>query len=215
MRLPTLIAVAASALAAAAALVIAPATPASATGFTHGTTLTGACTIHANYPKAGVPDWGWTKNPTSPTGTPYHLGVRYTYKGYVMVEDYARHTAPSWGWIPASCLTDPKAYDHGDHGNVLPDLKALGGHGMVKDVPITADHRGRRAVVTIHVGSHTVGSLRSAPRSFVIGNVHDGDPFQITTAHCGHHSAASWILGYAPQSGRWGYIEARHLPACL
>jgi hypothetical protein len=66
---------------------------------------------------------------------------------------------------------------------------------------------------TIHLGSN--GSLRSGARSFVIGNGIKGDTFRITTAHCGHHAKTAWILGYAPASGRWGYVEAMHLPACL
>jgi hypothetical protein len=181
-----------------------------ATDYTHASTLKRACMIHANYPKAGVADWGWTKEVSSPKGTRYHLGVRYTYQGYALVLDYARKAEPSWGFVAAGCLTDPQARSHS--GATLPDLRAPGGHGAVKDVPISAPHGSRTAVATIHVGE--VGTLRSAPRSFVIGNVRAGDPFQITTAHCGRHGTESWILGYAPNSGRWGYVEAMHLPAC-
>jgi hypothetical protein len=129
------------------------------------------------------------------------------------VLDYARKSDPSWGFIPESCLTDPHAYSGGDHGSVLPDLRAIGGGGQVKAVPISAPHSGKAQHGTIHLGSN--GSMRSAARSFVIGNGTKGDTFRITTAHCGHHAKTSWILGYAPSSGRWGYIEAMHLPACL
>lgn len=201
-------------LAAAVLAAIIPAGPASAaTDYTHSTTLTGSCVIHANYPKAGVPDWGWTKNPTSPSGAAYHLGVRYTYKGYALVLDYAKSDEPSWGWAAAGCLTDPRAYDQA--GNPLTDLRAPGGSGAVKDVPISAPHDGLTHDTTIHVGTGEVGTLRSGAKSFVIGNVRAGDPFQLPTAHCGTHTPESWILGYAPNSGRWGYVQAQHLPACV
>ena len=214
MRVTRLLAAAGGVLAAAAVVTLGPAAPASAaTDYTHATTLTGPCFIHANFPKAGVPDWGWTKNPTSSTGATYHLGVRYTYKGYALVLDYVKADAPSWGWAPASCLTDPRAYDQA--GNPLPDLRAPGGSGAVKDVPISAPHDGLTHDTVIHVGSGQVGTLRSGAKSFVIGNVRGGDPFEIPAAHCGTHSAEAWILGYAPNSGRWGYVQAQHLPACV
>ena len=54
----------------------------------------------------------------------------------------------------------------------------------------------------------------TAARSFPIGNLRAGDPFRITTAHCGHHAGDVWILGYSPTAQRWGYVEAAHLPAC-
>jgi hypothetical protein len=184
-----------------------------ATHYTHSTTLTQDCAIHQNFPKSGVPDRTWTKARLSAAGKPLHVGVRYTYKGYALVLDYAQQKDPSWGFIAQSCLTDPHAYSGGDHGSVLPDLRAIGGGGQVKAVPISAPHGGKTQSGTIHLGSN--GSLRSGARSFVIGNATDGDTFRITTAHCGHHSGTAWILGYAPASGRWGYIEAMHLPACL
>jgi hypothetical protein len=184
-----------------------------ATHYTHSSTLKQDCAIHHNFPKSGVPDRTWTKARTSAGGSATHVGVRYTYKGYAMVLDYAQRTDPSWGFIAQSCLTDPHAYSGGDHGSVLGDLRAIGGGGAVKTVPISAPHSGRTQSGTIHLGSN--GSMRSGARSFVIGNAAKGDTFRITTAHCGRHSKESWILGYAPSSGRWGYIEAMHLPACL
>lgn len=106
----------------------------------------------------------------------------------------------------------PRAYDQS--GSPLPDLRAPGGSGAVKDVPISAPHDGLSHDTTIHVGTGEVGTLRSGAKSFVIGNVRAGDPFQIPAAHCGTHTPESWILGYAPNSGRWGYVQAQHLPAC-
>lgn len=182
------------------------------THYTHPTTLKGNCAIHENVPKAGVPDRTWLKKRRSSSGRLNKVGVRYTYKGYALVLDYAKRKDPSWGFIARSCLTDPYARSGGDHGSRLPDLRAVGGHGTVVTVPISAPHSGRTRRKVIHLGSNA--SVRSGPRSFVIGNARTGDPFQITTAHCGHHSATTWILGYAPNSGRWGYVEAMHLPAC-
>src|SRR3954469_21614437 len=155
-----------------------------ATHYTHKTTLKQDCAIHHNFPKAGVPDRTWTKPRKSAAGSATHVGVRYTYKGYALVLDYARKKDPSWGFIPQSCLTDPYAHRYGDHGPRLADLRAIGGNGQVKVVPISAPHAGRSKRALIHLGSN--GSLRSAARSFVIGNARAGDPFQITTAHCGH-----------------------------
>jgi len=184
-----------------------------ATHYTNSTTLKQDCAIHHNFPKSGVPDRTWTKPQKSSSGSATHVGVRYTYKGYAMVMDYAQKTDPSWGFIAQSCLTDPHARSGGDHGSALGDLRAIGGDGQVKTVPISAPHSGKAEHGTIHLGSN--GSMRSGPRSFVIGNSAKDDTFRITTAHCGKHSKATWILGYSPSSGRWGYVEAMHLPACL
>jgi hypothetical protein len=200
----------------AVAVVAGAAGPASAGNgkddYTHPTTLTrDQCEIYENFPKAGVPERSWTKHRRSPRGKAYHVGVRYTYKGYALVLDYAKKGEPSWGFMAQSCLADPRAYDPQHHP--LPDLWAVGGHhGQTKAVPISAYHRGKKKHGPIHTDS--VGSLRSAPRSFVIGNVRPGDPFYITTAECGHRDPEGWVLGYAPQSGRWGYVQAGHLPAC-
>ncbi|UUU21549.1 hypothetical protein [Streptomyces sp. DSM 40750] len=181
--------------------------------YTHPTTLTRAsCMIHANYPKAGIPDWGWTKQQRSPRGKAYKVGVRYTYKNYALVFDYAKAGEPSWGFIAKSCLADPRAYNK--HGQPLPDQRGVGGSGKSKDVVMSAPHAGKSKRTVLHVGSNHVGTLRNAPKSFVIGNVRAGDPFHITTERCGTHNRKSWILGYAPHSGRWGYVQAQHLPAC-
>lgn len=64
----------------------------------------------------------------------------------------------------------------------------------------------------IHVGS--TGSPRSGLKSVVIGDVSKGDPFYITRKPRGHHSAMGWVLGYVTNSGRWGYVQVTHLPAC-
>ncbi|MCK9896312.1 hypothetical protein [Frankia sp. AgB32] len=179
--------------------------------YTHSTTLsTSECPVFENFPKAEVPTRSWNKTRKSSSGSAFHVGVRYTYKGYALILDYAKQGDPTWGFIAQSCLTDPKAYDAQRH--VLPDLQGVGGHGKPKTVPISADHAGKQKAGLIHLDS--VGTLRSAPQSFVVGNARAGDPFYITAAHCGKHSTQKWILGYAPESGRWGYIQASHLPAC-
>jgi hypothetical protein len=183
------------------------------TDYTHPTTLKEAtCRIHANIPKPGVPDWGWTKTRRSPHGGLQHVGVRYTYKGYALVLDYSKKGEPSWAFIAQSCLTDRHAYD--GHGHQLPDLRAVGGNAKVKDVLISAPHAGKTKKTLLHVGAGQVGTLRNARKSFAVGNVRAGDPFWITTVHCGKHSTKAWILGYAPNSGRWGYVQAAHLPTC-
>lgn len=176
------------------------------THYTHSTALRRACPIYENFPKQGIPVRTWPKRKGGV------VGVRYTYKGYAMVLDHARKARPNWGFIAKTCLRDPRAYSHGDHGTPLPDLRAIGGNGAVKAVPISASHSGKSKRALIHVTSK--GSLRSGDHSFVIGAVRIHDPFYITRAHCGHHSGKAWILGYAPNSGRWGYIEASHLAAC-
>jgi len=179
--------------------------------YTHGSTLTQpTCTIHANYPKAGVPDWGWPKAQQSPRGKLNRVGVRYTVGAYALVLDYGRKGEPSWGFIAKSCLADPYAYDGAGHR--LPDRRAVGGNGKPKTVLMSAPHKGKHRRALIHASE--TGTLRNAGKSFVIGNVQKGDPFYITKSRCGKHSAKAWILGYAPKSGRWGYVQAAHLPAC-
>jgi hypothetical protein len=207
-----------AALLAAAALatgLIAAAPAARAADDTHYTTsatLTQAsCPVFENYPKTGVPDRHWTKDRTTADGTPYHVGVRYTVNGYALVLDYARSDAAiHWGFMSAGCL-DP-GYAKDTHGARIPELHGLDGHDVVVPIPFQPAHEGD-SVATIHATSP--GSLRSAPQSFVIGNVREGDEFRITTAHCGTHAPTAWILGYAPSSGRWGYLEAMHLSACV
>jgi hypothetical protein len=176
------------------------------THYTHRTTLKNDCAIHENYPKQDVPDRAWSK------GSGRAVGVRYTYTDYAMVLDYAKQDSPNWGFIAKSCLADPSARSQGDSGAPLPDLKAIGGHNEVKDVLVSAAHTGSPTGTPIHLGS--VGSFRSEPRSFVIGNLRASDALYITTPTCGHHGPEEWILGYAPAAGRWGYVEAMHLPAC-
>ncbi|MFB9234479.1 hypothetical protein ACFFWC_02825 [Plantactinospora siamensis] len=189
---------------------LAVASPASAKPvYTHGTDLRAeSCTAHANYPKGGVPDRTWaihrTHNPKRPP-----VGVRYTRGSYAMVLDHTNAGETHWVFVARSCLKDPYAYSGTTR---LGNLRAVGGSGAVKAVPTSAAHQGKRRVKTIHLTS--VGTLRSAPQSFAIGNLRGGDRFEITTATCGHHSAKAWILGYAPAAGRWGYVEALHLPAC-
>src|SRR5262249_11628273 len=217
MRFWTPLAAAAAVATAAVVVAAGPSTPATAgngtTNYTHSTTLkTSHCTIHANYPKPGVPDWGWTKTRRSPRGALYHVGVRYTYKGYALVLDYARHGEPSWGFIPKSCLLDWHAYDAAGHP--LPDLRAIGGNGQTKDVLMSARHTGKVKRTELHGGAHLAGSLRNAAKPFVIGNARAGAPFWTPPPHCGPRSRQAWILGYAPRSGRWGYVQARTLPAC-
>jgi hypothetical protein len=182
------------------------------THYTTSAVLTQAsCPVHENYPKAGVPDRHWTKERTTTDGTPYHVGVRYTVNEYALVLDYARSDeAIHWGFMRSDCLNPGYAKD--TKGVRIPELHGLDSHDAVVPVPFQPEHDGDSVAVIHATGA---GSLRSAPQSFVIGNVAKGDEFRITTAHCGHHDATAWILGYAPDSGRWGYLEAMHLSACL
>src|SRR4051794_3313173 len=99
-----------------AAATAANAANAAQTHYTHSTTLKRDCPVYENVPKAGVPTRAWTKKRASSTGKRNKVGVRYTYKGYALVLDYARKKDPSWGFIPQSCLTDPYAHRYGDHG---------------------------------------------------------------------------------------------------
>jgi hypothetical protein len=184
-----------------------------ATEFTHPSTLTGECMIHANYPQAGVPDWGWIKPTHSPSGNAYHVGVRYTVDdSYAMVLDYNRGDStpkvnPHWGFIERSCLTDPYAYDGSTR---LGHLRAVGGDGQVKDV--TFSPAPGASGKTIQVNGY--GTLRNEPNSFAIGNVRDVDTFDITTDTCGRNHPEAWLYGYAPNSGRWGWVQASHLSGC-
>jgi hypothetical protein len=182
--------------------------------YTNPTTLQkDQCEIYGNVPKDGVPVTSRTIHRRDSRKREHRVGVRYTYKGYAMVLDYrTKKDSPlRWGFMAQDCLVDPHAY--GPQHKPLPDLLAVGGHpGQTETVSMSADHRGKeKQDPPIRVGS--AGTLRSAPRAFVIGNVRAGDSFYITTASCGHPGRQGWVLGYAPQSGRWGYIEAIHLPA--
>jgi hypothetical protein len=183
--------------------------------FTHNSTLTRGCTIHENYPLAGLPARNWNKPIRSPRGTRWNVGVRYTVDAnWALVLDYAHPHDPQWGFIERSCLTDPFAYNFQETQR-LPDRFGSGGGTGHPVKPVPFDIQPRTVRKTIHVGSGSVGTLRSAPSSFVIGNIRGGDPFQISRTTCGRHNPNQWILGGAPNSGRWGYVQARHLPACL
>jgi hypothetical protein len=200
----------AAALGAGLAAALLAASPAAATThYTHGSDLKSeSCQINENYPKPGVPTRTWTVTRTHKKSKP-PVGVRYTYGPYAMVLDHTRGSNPHWGFIPRSCLTDPYAYSGSTR---LPDLTGVGGNGQPKAVPISAPHAGRHRAATIHTDG--TASLRSGNHSFPIGNLRQGDPFQITTPHCGHHASNAWILGYSPTAQRWAYAEAAHLPAC-
>jgi hypothetical protein len=213
-RLPAVRRLAVVAAVAAAVGGVLASTPAeAATEYTHPSTLTGECMIHANYPKPGVPDWGWTKPTHSPSGAAYHVGVRYTVNdSWAMVLDYDRGDAtpkvnPHWGFIERSCLTDPYAY----HGNTrLGHRQGVGGNGQPKEVPL--EPAPGASGKTVQVNGY--GTLRSDANSFPIGNVRDVDIFRITTDTCGRNNPEAWLFGYAPNSGRWGWVQASHLSGC-
>jgi hypothetical protein len=197
-----------------ALLVAVPAVDASAakTHWTHPTRLKRACAIHENLPKPGVPTRSRSLK------AKHRVGVRYTYKGYALVLDYAKSKGAKWGFIAQSCLNDPHAHSEGDHGSPLPDQRAIGGKTVnhkhvIKTVKMSAPHAGKTRHTPLHTNSG--GSLRDGKHSFVVGNARKGDIFYIATTHCGHHPRNAWILGYLSASGRWGYLEAQHLPACL
>jgi hypothetical protein len=181
--------------------------------FTHKSTIKQeGCTIFENY---GRSDRGWAKPVHSPRGTRWTVGVRYTVDAnWALVLDYAHPHDPQWGFIPRACLTDPFAYNFQETQR-LPDRFGSGGGAGHPVKPVPFDIAPRTVRKTIHVRNGSVGTLRSAPSSFAIGNIRGGDPFQITKTSCGHHNPNDWILGGAPNSGRWGYVQARHLPACL
>jgi hypothetical protein len=202
---------AAAALGAAALAVAAPGAASAQTHYTTPATLTQpSCPVYENFPKDGVPDRHWDKAKTAADGTVYHVGVRYTVNDYALVLDQARTSdAIHWGFVRTSCL-DP-GYAKDTHGDRIPELHGLDSHDAVIEVPFQPPHGGD-SVATIHVTS--AGSLRSAPQSFVTGNLRPGDDFRITTAHCGTNAPTAWILGYSPSAGRWGYLEAMHLDAC-
>ncbi|SHG21704.1 hypothetical protein SAMN05443575_1707 [Jatrophihabitans endophyticus] len=195
---------AATGLALAAGLAVA--TPASAAGsnYMHTTHASKACLVHGNLPKTGVDkSYGWR------VAKGHALPVRYTVGKYTMVIDRSRkHKALHWGFIAKSCLVDPYAYDTSKHR--LKDRRGVGGDGKVKKVVVApkAGH-GRK---TLHVSS--AGTLRNAPKSFVIGNVRAHETFVITKASCGHHGSSAWIFGHDKATGRWGYVQSKHLPAC-
>jgi hypothetical protein len=155
--------------------------------------------------------WGCTKPRKTKQGGLYHVGVRYTSGAYALVLDYAKQSEPSWGFIARFCLTNPNAYD--TRGRKLADRHALNGDLVDVAVPRSAPHAGLRAgPTTLKVKS--TGTLRSGPKSFAIGNVRASDRFVLPTIRCGKHAPLSWVLGYAPSSGRWRYVQARHLPTC-
>lgn len=198
--------------------------------YTNNTKVKSACAVHWNYPGKNVSDRTWPAGPG--TASPY-LGVRYTAGGYALVRDqgrYATRTAPWWGWIKQSCLVDPyarkfprvkKVHDLADqpdpdsYAPKLPDRHATGGDNSVKYVDITPGPGTVRGHVT--VGS--IGTLRNGPKQYATGNVGAGWDFQITRARCRRadgrpYGPDQWVFGYSPGAHRWGYVQARHLPAC-
>jgi hypothetical protein len=160
-----------------------------------------------------VPDWGWTKSARSPNGTAFHVGVRYTVNdSYAMVLDTARGSArpkvnPHWGFIERSWLTDPFTCHFRTR---LGHRRGVGGDNPVKTV-LLAPQAGASGKT---VRANGYGTVRSAARSFPIGNVRDGDTFRLTTSTCGPHNPEAWLFGYAPNSGRSGWFQAGHLSGC-
>jgi hypothetical protein len=197
--------------------------------YTNATTVTTACPVHWNYPKPGLPDHTW---PAGPTTTTTVVGVRYTAGDYALVLDYGRTQFPAWGWINTSCLRDPVARrfpdgttsdqdrrdapDPDGFAPSLPNRQAVGGHNQIETVDVSPPHQSDPRT-TLRFGSD--GTLRSGPQQFVTGNVHQDWQFRITRDRCrtvtgAPYQPAQWVFGYAPQAGRWGWVQASHLPAC-
>ena len=196
------------------------------------------CPVHWNYPKSGLPDRTW---PAGRATASKNVGVRYTAGSYALVLDLSRApdtkhhkggTFPWWGWISKSCLVDPVARKFPDGTTTeqdkrsvpdadsfaapLPSLVAVGGHNNPKTVDISPAHHGKPDKV-LHLGSGA--TLRSGPKQFAIGNLDKDWEFRITRAKCRTEAGTpfddkQWVFGYAPQAGRWGWVEAHHLPAC-
>jgi hypothetical protein len=195
------------------------------------------CPVHWNYPKSGLPDRTW---PAGRATASKDVGVRYTAGSYALVLDFSRApdahhkggTFPWWGWISKSCLVDPVARkfpdgtttkqdkrsvpDADSFATPLGDREGVGGNNIPKTVDMTPAHHGKPDKV-LHLGSG--GTLRSGPKQFAIGNLDKGWEFRITRAKCRTEAGKpyddnQWVFGYAPQAGRWGWVQAHHLPAC-
>jgi hypothetical protein len=186
--------------------------------YTYSSTLiTGGCPIYLNIPH-GSPNPSaphWDKPVKDGQGHDLHVGVRYTLggsNGYALVRDLALgdNVNPHWGFIEKRCLNAKHA--RGQNGEILDDLRAVGGDGKVEDVTLEADHTGKQRRKEIHLDS--TATFRNRPQAFVIGNLDKGDTFVLPTSSCGHHRTDAWILGYSPRTERWGYVQAKHLPAC-
>jgi hypothetical protein len=155
----------------------------------------------------------WPKRAKDEHGRVQHVGIRYTFggaNGYALVLDYVRDSDPHWGFMEKRCLQDKHA--RGPRGETLDDLQAVGGDNKVKGVTLEAAHDGKNRRKEIHVDS--TGTFRNRPKAFVIGNLEKSNTFVLPTESCGRHGADDWILGYAPRTDRWGYVQAKHLPAC-
>lgn len=205
--------------------------------YTNATWLTGDCQAHLNYPKAGVDPRGPVLRQTRADGQRTAVGVRYTYYDKAMVLDYANSGSfPHWIWVPRSCLVDPVARnfdeqaladgraqdlrsrpDGSSYSTPLPELRAVGGDGNNTTVDVTPAHP-RPAIKTIHLTKNA--TLRSGPMKFVTGNLVPTQELRITTSKCRRsdgspYGAQQWVFGYSPDAQRWGYVQARALPACL
>lgn len=196
-----------------------------------------SCLVHWNYPKAGLPDRTWSAGRSTASKD---VGVRYTAGDYALVLDFSRapdsdHKGglfPWWGWISKSCLVDPVARkfpagtttkqdkrstpDADSFAAPLGDRQAVGGDNVPKTVDMSPAHHGKPDKV-LHLGSG--GTLRSGPKQFAIGNLDKGWEFRITRSKCRTEAGSpfkgdQWVFGYAPQAGRWGWVQAGHLPAC-
>lgn len=173
---------------------------------------------------------------TRADGTRNRVGVRYTYYDHALVLDYEHSGSfPHWIWVPRACLVDPVARnfdeqaiedgraqdvsskaDGSSYSVRLPDLRAVGGSGANTTVDVTPAHP-RPAVKTIHLTANA--TLRSAPVKFVTGNLVPGQELRITTPTCrradgSRYEPSQWVFGYSPDARRWGWVQARALPAC-
>lgn len=201
---------------AAAAAVLLPALPASAaepdskTEYTHKTTLKRDCTMEEVLPGSGnARNRNYVKAARS-NGRATHVGVRYTTGAYALVLDYARAKDDlHWVFVSRDCLTNSRAYDRA--GKPLPDETGTRGGPGTRRVDM-----GRQAAPT---GGKTItlsgrGTLRDAPRAFVIGNLRKDDRFTLRGNACHAANAQQWVYGYSSAAGRWGFVQAGHLPAC-
>ncbi|MFC4054774.1 hypothetical protein ACFOY4_34235 [Actinomadura syzygii] len=210
----------------------APAAPAAEpkVHYTNSTLVKRDCKVFFNHPGKHRKDASW---PAGPSTSSKEVGVRYTAAGYAMVRDPQRQkagAAPWWGWINTKCLVDPVARkfprvraprdltdrpDPNGYAPALPDRHATRGNNSVTVVDITPPARPLHGHVTVT----TPGTLRNGANKYAIGGVDRGWTFRITRKHCRRqdgrpYGPKQWVYGYSSNAGRFGWVQANHMPAC-
>lgn len=176
-------------------------------------TVAYSCPVYPNYPKEGVigNQIGWSIAPGDIVGWRYNINDTWA-----MVSDkkYRNTSHPWWGITPRACIGTsvggepfPTPESSYPAGRPIPNRLLEGRSAVEADHYAAVDFRPspRGTEVDPYRQINSMGTLRDAPNSFVIGNVFPGWHVHTMDQHSG-----GWTFVYVPNAKRWGWVLDMH-----